>query len=95
MDKETSKCRVVLLSNLVQKGTKPAISHNQAMLCGTNLNSKISTAITKLRFDSYLMIFDIKKAFLNVSLRESDREKLLILSYKRIDGSKSKLVAYK
>lgn len=95
MDKESTKCRVVLLSNLVQKGEKNSISHNQAMLCGANLNSKISTALTKLRFDSYVLVFDIQKAFLNISLREADQDKLAILSYKRVAKDQCKLVAYK
>lgn len=95
MNKESTKCRVVLLSNLMQKSKHNEISHNQVMLCGSNLNSKICTALTKLRFDSCLLIFDIKKAFLNISLREIDQDKLLVLSYKRVERDIGRLVAYK
>ena len=60
---ETTKCRIVFLSNLAEKNPRlpQTISHNQAMLSGPNLNRKITTAIFKLRFDKYLLCFDLKK----------------------------------
>ena len=52
--KETTKCRVVFLSNLAQKDTKGQafLSHNQTMLPGASINRKISTALMQLRFDN-------------------------------------------
>ena len=78
MNHENTQCRVVLLSNLVEKSAE-CVSHNQAMLPGVNLNQKISTALTKLRFDKFLLSFDVVKAFLNIGIREVDQDKLMIL----------------
>ncbi|XP_068227922.1 uncharacterized protein [Palaemon carinicauda] len=46
-DRETTKCRVVFLSNLGDKGSK---NHNQTMHAGPTLNQKLSTSIINLRF---------------------------------------------
>ena len=55
LERETSKCRVVFLSNLSQKTPqKVTLSHNQAMHSGPNLNHKITTALIHLRFDEKL-----------------------------------------
>ena len=62
-EKVSSPCRVVFLSNLNGKGAS-VISHNQAMLSGPSLNRKLSTALMFLRFNKYLLCFDLKKAFL-------------------------------
>ena len=74
--KSTSKCRVVYLSNLGEKGPG-AINHNQAMDPGPNLNRKIATALILLRFDKYIYAFDVKKAFLQLKISDSDSSKLL------------------
>lgn len=97
LNRETTKCRVVFLSNLCQDNTngKISISHNQAMYSGPSLNQKISTALLNLRFDSYLLCFDLKKAFSQISLREEDSNKLLFLWYRNVDSEDFSLVAYK
>ena len=63
LNNETTKCRIVFLSNLAENKSNQnnSISHNQAMLSGPNLNQKIATALLKLRFDKYLMCFDLPK----------------------------------
>ena len=72
-DRETTKCRVVFLSNLCERDfSRTALSHNQVMLSGPNLNQKITSALLHLRFDSLLLCFDIKKAFLNICLSHTD-----------------------
>ncbi|XP_066964169.1 uncharacterized protein [Macrobrachium rosenbergii] len=45
-DRETTKCRVVFLSNLSDKGS---MNHNQTMHAGPTLNQKLSTSIINLR----------------------------------------------
>ena len=97
LGKETSKCRVVYLSNLKQDcpGKSLVVSHNQAMLAGPCMNSKISTAIMKLRFDSYLLCFDIKKAFLSIGLKDFDQARLLLFWYRNVMEGDNKLVAFK
>ena len=75
-NKETTKCRVVFLSNLCDK-YKDNISHNQAMYSGPSLNHKLSSALLSLRFDKYLLTYDLKKAFNQLALSEADQAKLL------------------
>ena len=95
MNRETTKCRVVFLSNLCEKSNSKSVSHNQALLSGPNLNHKILNAILFLRFDRYLFTFDIKKAFLNIVLPEEDQNKLLFLWYRDIDQGDYSIIAYK
>ena len=63
--KQTTKVRIVFLSNLCEKtkGLKLPLSHNNTIWPGPNLNSKLSTCLLHLRFDKYLLCFDIVKAF--------------------------------
>ena len=97
MDKETSKCRNVFLSNLSETDhTKPmTISHNQVMVAGPCLNKKISTTLLHLRFDKYLLGFDLKKTFLQIELAEYDQEKLLLYWYRNVSKEDFNLVVYK
>ena len=95
-DKETTKCRVVYLSNLCEKSyVSTAISHNQAMFSGPNLNRKISSALLHLRFDALLFCFDMKRAFLNICLCNEDANKLVFLWYRNVDKSDFTIVGYR
>ena len=94
LEKISSPCRVVFLSNLNGKGAS-IISHNQAMLSGPNLNRKLSTALISLRFDPFLLCFDLKKAFLQIELEECDQYRLLFLWFKNIEQGDYTLVTYK
>ena len=71
------------------------VSHLQSIIPGPNLNHKIITAVMHLRFDQYLLTFDIKQAFLNIKLREEDKSRLMFLWVKEFDGSNFKLIAYR
>ena len=95
LSKESTKCRFVFLSNLCEKPktTIPTVSHNQCMYSGPNLNQKLSTALTLLRFDSEILIFDIKKAYCQIGLNESDQNKMLFLWIK--DLNKKEVVLYR
>lgn len=96
MSHESTKCRVVFLSNLSEKrNNKHTVSHNQAILPGPSLNHKITTSVMLLRFDSYLITFDIKKAFLNIKLREGDQNRLMFLWYSSVGGSDYRVVGYR
>lgn len=95
MSRETTKCRIVYLSNLCEQDSPQAISHNQAMFSGPNLNKKISTSIIKIRFDSFLLCFDIKKAFLNIALSPEDSNKLLFLWYRDVTAKDFSIIAYR
>ena len=97
MSKETTKVRVLYLSNLCEKSkTQPnAVSHNNALLPGPCLNSKISTSVLRARFDDFILIFDISKAFLNIELRERDQDKLLCLWFRNVEKGDFSVIAYK
>ena len=96
-DRQTTKCRIVFLSNLCEKDkTRPmTLSHNQAMFPGPPLNQKITSAVLHLRFDERILVFDIVKAFNQIALRENDQNKLLFLWFKNIAKKDFSLVAYK
>ena len=84
-NKETSKVRIVFMSNLAEKSKEPNnLSHNQCMFSGPSINQKLSTALTQLRFDEKLLCFDIKKAFCQIELPEDDKNKLMFLWFKNV-----------
>ena len=96
MANETTKVRVVYLANLCEKSIdKLSVSPNNAMLPGPSLNNKISTSLLLSRFDKYILIFDIKKAFLNIELNEYDQNKLLCLWFNDVISGDYSLVAYR
>ena len=97
MKKETTKCRVVLMAQLAEKNpnTGVQISHNKAMLAGPTLNQKISTAVLFLRFDKFLVVFDLIKAFLSIELYEHDRNRLLCLWFKNVEKKDFSIVMYR
>ena len=82
MNRETTKVRIVYLPNLCERTKdKPnAVSHNNALLPGPCLNSKLVTSLLQARFDEYMLVlFDITKEFLCIELIEDDQNKLLCL----------------
>ena len=85
LDNETTKCRVVCMSNLCEKSRSDLkLSHNQTILAGPPLNHKMSTALNLLRFDQKLLIYDLKKAFHQVGLYPEDTKRLCFLWYKQL-----------
>ena len=97
LDRETTKCRVVFLSNLSQgDSSKPmTISHNQAIHSGPCLNQKLTSAVLLLRFDAKLLCFDLKKAFNTIVLPESDQSKVLFYWYRNVEKGDYSLVTYR
>ena len=97
MDRETTKCRNVFLSNLCESDPSypMTVSHNQALFSGPCLNKKISTSLFKLRFNEKLLCFDIKKAFLMINTAPSDQSKLLFYWYKNVSKGDFSLIVYK
>ena len=94
MSNESTKCRVVFLSNMHEKKGH-GISHNMAMLPGPNLNHKIATAVLMHRFDKYMLIFDIQKAFLNINLYECDRNRLCFLWFQNVERNDFTVVGFR
>ena len=75
---DTTKCRVVSMINLYERaGGK--MSHNKISFPGANLNSSLFYSLLLLRFQKFMLTFDICKAFLQIRVRESDSNKLLFL----------------
>ena len=98
LDRDTTKCRVVFLSNLCELdrvNKKLGISHNQALHAGPSLNYKLASALLQLRFGSHLLIYDLKKAFNQLVLNPRDQHKLLFFWYRNIKKGDYSLVAYK
>ena len=96
MDRETTKCRIVYLSNLCQQdSSKPSISHNQAIYSGPNLNQKLSSAILHLRFGQKILCFDLCKAFNNLALSDTDSNRLLCLWFRNVEKEDFTVVGYR
>jgi len=97
LDKDTTKCRVVYLSNICQKDpTLPTtFNHNQCITAGPSINKKVSTSILQLRFDAKLVCFDLVKAFLQLGLFPSDQIRLCFLWFENISKKNFNVVAYR
>jgi len=91
---DTTKCRVVLLSNLCEKG-EGNLSHNQVSVPGPDLNSKLFVTCTLYRFNKYLLIYDLEKAFLQLGLNPEDCDKLHILWFRDVAKKDFRRVAMK
>ena len=92
LDKETSKCRNVFLSNLSEKNS---LSLNQTIHPGPNLNKKLSTSIMNLRFDRYLLTYDLVKAFLQIGLDETDSNRLCFLWFANVKENDFRIIAFR
>lgn len=94
MNRETTKVRIVYLSNLCEKKGNH-VSHNSALLPGPCLNTKLSTSLLLSRFDKYILIFDIAKAFLGIQLPANDQNKLLCLWFRSVKDGDFSIIAFK
>ncbi len=96
-DRNTTKCRVVFLSNLCEqdKSRSLTLSHNQTIYPGPNLNKKLSTALLHLRFDKFILCFDLVKAFLQIELKEVDQNRLLFLWYRNVQREDYEIIGYR
>ena len=93
---ETTKTRVVFLSNLSEKcNNSTNLSHNQTIFSGPCLNQKLSSALLHLRFGAKLLCFDLVKAFLQIKLNEIDQNRLLFLWVRNINQGDHSIIAYK
>lgn len=88
----TTKCRVVFLSNLCERGGG-GMSHNEISFPGMNLNQSLFASLLLLRFDRYLLSFDLRKAFLMIKLRPEDSMKLLFLWFRNVQGGDYEVIA--
>lgn len=90
----TTKLRVVFLSNLAEK-VGGCMSHNAISHPGPNLNYPLMYSLFMLRFSKFLLTFDLRKAFLQIKLREKDSRKLLFLWCRDVRNGDFTPVCYK
>ena len=96
LKRETTKCRVVFLSNLFEANpSKNVVSHNQCIESGPSLNRKLSSSLLHYRFDTKLIIFDIKRAFSQISLNEMDQNRLAFLWFRNVQKNDFSIVGFK
>lgn len=97
LEKATSKCRVVFLSNICEShpNSGTSLSHNQVMHAGPSLNQKLTSSLWHLRFGEKLLCFDLRKAFLQIALNDVDSNKLLFLWFRNVTKNDFALIAYK
>ena len=97
LDRLTTKCRIVFLSNLCERNKKnqKAISHNQAIYAGLPMNQSISTSLIHLRFGKFLLAYDLKGAFNQIKLSEEDSNKLLFLWFRNPSKGDFSVVGYR
>ena len=91
---DTTRCRVVFLANLADRRLG-GLSHNQVSFSGRNLNNTLLDSILYLRFDKYLLVFDLCSAFLQIRIRESDTKKLLFLWFENVKKGNFNIVGYR
>ena len=90
----TTKVRVVFMSNLADR-RGGGLSHNEISFPGANLNYALLESLTLLRFDKYLISYDLVKAFLQIRLRPEDANRLLFLWVKNPEDENSEVVCYR
>ena len=91
----TTKYRVVYLSNLKEKTPNTSFSHNQSLLPGPQMNRPIEVSLTLLRFNKNLLIYDLKKAFLQLKLTSEDSNRLCFLWFKDAKKGNFTIKAYR
>lgn len=97
LEKSTSKCRVVYLSNIAEKcpNAPLKVSHNMAIHAGPTLNQKLAVSLIHMRFDKYLLTYDLKKAFNQLELNPSDQSRLLFLWFRNVNKNDFTPIVYK
>ena len=97
LSKETTKCRIVFLSNVCEKDTAtvPKINHNMAMFSEPCINHKLAILLMILRFDPKLLCFDLRKAFCLIELPEDDRNKLMFLWFRNVKNNDFTVQAFR
>ena len=91
---QTTKVRVVFMSNLADRRFG-GLSHNDISFSGANLNYALLDNLTLLRFDRYLVSYDLVKAFLQIRLKHEDANKLMFMWVKDAYKENSEVVIYR
>ena len=96
-DKATTKARLIYLANLAEKNPRTSlpVNHCTAISPGPNLNNKIFTAWTQLRFGRYIVLYDLQRAFYNICMQESSVNRWLIHWAKNIEKNDLTPIVYR
>ena len=90
-DKTTTKLRVVYDASAKSDG----LSLNDCLFVGPSLNMKIFDILLRFRMYPIIIVTDIEKAFLMVSVTETDEDALRFLWFKDVTVEKPELQIYK
>ena len=90
-DKATTKLRVVYDASAKSVG----LSLNDCLFVGPSLNMKIFDILLRFRMYPIIIVTDIEKAFLMVSVTETDEDALRFLWFKDVTVEKPELQIYK
>ena len=80
------------MSNLCDKRNSSNRFHNQVSLPGCQLNNEMQTAATLYRFNKYLFIYDIDKAFTQMCLKPDDQMKLHFIWFRDLSSGDRTIV---
>ena len=94
LDKESTKTRVVFLANINDKKENNALSHNNTIETGANLNKRMAICLMQLRFGKKLLAFDLVKAYNMIDLFPEDMKKLAFLWFKDVENGNYEIVGY-
>ena len=87
-DKSTSRVRIVYDASAKRDGP----SLNDCLETGPNTLPQIIDILLRFRLTKIVLISDIKRAFLNVSILESERDFLLFLSVNDINSNETEII---
>ena len=91
-NRETTKVRPVFDASSKEKGGR---SLNDFLYSGPSLICRIFDIIIRLCFKKIVLLADIRQAFLNIEIREEDRDLLRFLFFDKNDHSKIKTYRFK
>ena len=80
LDKESTKSRLVLLSNVCE-GKPYSLGYNQTITSVPSLNNNLSTALIQLGFDKEVLTFVIVKTFSQIGLKDFDSKQQCFLLF--------------
>eukprot|EP00795_Rhopilema_esculentum_P011512 gene11512-21729_t len=92
-DRETTKLRIVYDGSA--KSSSNHLSLNERLMNGPNYLPYLLDVLLRFRCHSYALTADIEKAFLQVEIRESDRDKLRFLWFSDIESDKPSVIQFR
>ena len=92
-DKATTKLRIVFDGS--SKDSTSEHSINDCLEKGPNLTPHIFDVLIKFRSHPVALTADVEKAFHQISINETDRDKLRFLWWDKIEGEEARIVQYR